>query len=83
MADTWRHEETKLLIALCSEEDNFSSSGLSSLPSLSSRLKIIHDDKNHGAAKRLGAILFSTSDCEVTLPISIFLYFRRYTRTET
>ena len=41
-------EETKLLITLGSEGVNFSSSVPSSLASLSSRLKIIHDGKNHG-----------------------------------
>ena len=58
----------KALIALCREEVNFFSSGLSSLPSLSSRLKIIHGGNNHGGCFQLQI---------VGLPC-LFLFFKFY-----
>ena len=81
MADTWWFEETKLVIALWSEE------------AVQHELNTMHNKKlewakisqgmadggyskssiavNIMAAVRKGAILFSTLDCEATLP-SIF-----------
>ena len=54
MANTWRYEQTKLLIALWSEHLDLSSSILGNYPWFSSRLK---DVVGNRGSTRYGAIL--------------------------
>ena len=63
MASTWWYEQTKLLIALWSEDLDLSSSVLRSYPWFSPRLK--HGDNDRGSHAILRHF---ASHCDVTLP---------------
>ena len=65
MVNTWWYEPTKILIALWSEDLDFSSSILGSYPWFSSRLKYGVDNRSSHAIRR-----HFVSHCEVVFEFS-------------